>query len=498
MNDFTKYGALDFNNWLNEAISDSNANHAAQLIASYLSRKTGKKFVRMAGVEEFENSVSSGYGIRFFFDNDKAIRFNWGDTGMNSADLVSVDVWEGTSHDPSWNLEFDHEASLVTIIPFIADVIEGPMDVGEFIALPPDNLNESDDDTFDKVIGLLKQGEIIPVAKVLSDFGSRGEKILNQLRKDYPGMFEKQGRSLVFSGSNGEIESLKTDKDKILTAAGGVKVQVKKGGSGDSVNTPVPPGIPIKQAELEKVAYEDQLEDLKNLVILTVKGASNALFVAGRGGVGKTYTVEEVLHKVGLRDGDGYFKQTGSASAAGIYRLLFQHRKELVLFDDADGALADQDGRNLIKAATDTKKVRKLAWAKNAKNLVDADEITDAQIEAGMLPTSYEFTGRIVFISNLSIDKLDPDRALRTRALMISIDPTDEEVVAFMRKIVDTIPIEDGLTLDNKDRLEVLDLIDQGGRSELNIRKLVRSLNIRASANAGGISSWERLIKLYA
>lgn len=489
---------LEFSTWLNEAISDSNAEHAASLISSYLSKKTGHKFVRMAGVEEFSNSVSSGYGIRFFYDNDKAIRFNWGDTGMNSADLVSVDVWNGESHDPSWNLEFDHEASLVTILPFIADVLQGPIDIGEFIALPADNLNESDEDTFEKVLSLFKKDEAVPVAKVLADYGSRGEKILNQIRQTYPGMFEKQGRTLMFTGSTSDLESLKTDKDKILTAAGGIKVQVKKGGNNDTVDTPVPPGIPAKQAELEKVAYEDQLDDLKSLVTLTVKGASNALFVAGRGGVGKTFTVEEVLHKLGLRDGDGYFKQTGSASAAGIYRLLFQHRKELVLFDDADGALADQDGRNLIKAATDTKKVRKLAWAKNAKNLVDADEITDAQIEAGMLPTSYEFTGRIVFISNLSIDKLDPDRALRTRALMISIDPTDEEVVAFMRKIVDSIPIEDGLTLDNKDRVEVLDLIDQGGRSELNIRKLVRSLNIRASANAGGIASWQRLIKLYA
>jgi hypothetical protein len=178
--------------------------------------------------------------------------------------------------------------------------------------------------------------------------------------------------------------------------------------------------------------------------------------------------------------------------------LLFQHRKEVVLFDDADGALADQDGRNLIKAATDTSKIRKLAWAKNAKNLIDSDEITDAQIDAGMLPTSYEFTGRVIFISNLSINKLDPDRALRTRALMISIDPTDEEVVEFMRKIVNRIPLEDNLSLDPEERTEVIGLIDAGAKEDLNIRKLVRSLNIRASAKAGGIASWQRLIKLYA
>lgn len=489
---------LDFQNWLTEAISDTGAARAADLIKHYLEKKVGTKFVRMSGIEDFENSVSSGYGIRYFYDNDKSVRFNWGDTGFGSADLISIDVWEGGSHDPSWNLTFDHEASLATLLPFVADILSGPIQMGEFFAIPADNLNESHDDIFDKVVDLLKQAEPVPVAGVLSTMGSRGEKVLNQIRMDYPGLFEKQGRSLIFKGTDKDIQNLKGDKDKVLDKVGGVKVQVKKGGHGDTVQTALPAGLPDGVAALEKVAYEDQLEDLKALITLTVKGASNALFVAGRGGVGKTFTVEEQLNKLGLRDGDGYFKQTGSASAAGIYRLLFQNRKSIVLFDDADGALADQDGRNLIKAATDTKKVRKLAWAKNAKNLVDGDEITDAQIDAGMLPTAYEFTGRVIFISNLPIDKLDPDRALRTRALMISVDPTDQEVLDFMRKIVDKIPLEDGLSLEHGEREEVITLIDGGNKADLNIRKLVRSLNIRASAKAGGLASWERLIKLYA
>jgi hypothetical protein len=832
---------LDFLNWLNEAISEGNAERAAELIQSFLTKKVGTKFVRMAGVEEFENSVSSGYGVRFFYDGTKSIRFNWGNTGFDSADLVSIDMWEGESSDPSYNVSFDHEASLVTILPFIADMLGGPIHIGDFVAIPADSLNESDEDIFEKVVDQLKTGEAVPVAGILSTMGSRGEKILNQIRMDYPSLFEKQGRSLVFKGTDKDLEDLKADKDKVVDKVGGVKVQVKKGGSGDKVTTTLPPGVP-DGTDIEKIAYEDQLEDLKSLITLTVKGASNALFIAGRGGVGKalangtlvltpegetciedlvagdlvlaqdgsnttvtgvfpqgtrdtfnvnfsdgrqiqvdsnhlwevyvegvskimktsemlhliesksldrrlsiplysppnindielpiepyvlgallgdgglsnpwsigftcadkdllnefetrlptssklirgvgiehrvvaakypskgnkhpllvnlrdfklsgvksgikfipeiykrsslsqkydliaglldtdgyidptgnvslttvspelardfqeiiwsiggkakcvrgpssykkdgvkiicqdhytitvgfhnptlllklprklarlksqhqysnvqlpitsivpagstectcikidhprelftvkdyicthnTFTVEDQLAKMGMRDGDGYFKQTGSASAAGIYKLLFQHRKDVVVFDDADGALADQDGRNLIKAATDTKKVRKLAWAKNSKNLVDGADITDAQIDAGMLPSDYEFTGRIIFISNLSIDKLDPDRALRTRALMISIDPTDEEVIDFMRKIVDKIPLEDGNTLDQAEREEVVDLINSSSKQDLNIRKLVRSLNIRASAKAGGLASWERLIKLYA
>jgi len=490
---------FDFQNWLHESISEGNADRAAKLISSYLQKKTGIKFVRMAGVEIFDNSHSQGFGIRFFYEKDQAIRFNWANSGdIGSSDLVSIDVWDGEHHDPSWNVDFDHEASLVTILPFIADILSGPIHIGDFVAVPADNLNESaDEDLYDKVVATLKTGEPVPVSGILSNYGSRGEKILNALRMDYPHLFEKVGRSLVFRGTDKDLQDLGLEKDKVVQKIGGVKVVIKKGGSNDTVNTQVPAGVP-DGSDIEKIAYEDQLDDLKSLIALTVKGASNALFIAGRGGVGKTHTVETTLNELGLRDGDGYFKQTGSASPAGIYRLLFQYKDSTVMFDDADGALSDQDGRNLIKAATDTKKVRKLAWAKTSKNLIDPSVITPEQIDQGFLPTSYEFTGRIIFISNLSTDKLDPDRALRTRALMISIDPTDQEVIEFMRKIVDRIPLEDGNTLDDSEREEVIVLIDLGNKADLNIRKLVRSLNIRASAKAGGVNSWERLIKLYA
>ncbi|MGB9693458.1 MAG: hypothetical protein ACPLYF_01290, partial [Fervidobacterium sp.] len=282
--------------------------------------------------------------------------------------------------------------------------------------------------------------------------------------------------------------------DKILTKIGSTKMQVTRGGTGDTVK--IDPKLQaIEDAGISKVAYEDQLKDLSGLIKLVVRGASNALFIAGRGGVGKTHTVESELAALGLRDGDGYFKNTGSASAIGIYKLLYKHRNEIILFDDSDGALADQDSRNIFKAATDTKKVRKLVWNKDSKNLVDPeymDEDDETQI-----PKYFEFTGRIIFISNLSIDKLDPDGALRTRALMISIDPSDEEVINFMEKIVDSIPLEDGLELDSAARKEVVEQMRKSTRKgDVSIRKLVRGLNMRAALGPG--DDWVRLVNLYA
>lgn len=230
---------------------------------------------------------------------------------------------------------------------------------------------------------------------------------------------------------------------------------------------------------------------------------------------GKTQTVEDTLDAQGLTDGNGYFKLTGSASPFGIYEMLYKNRKGIILFDDCDGALADQDGRNLIKAATDTKKLRKMAWSKKNSNLydpttgppkkkgtkdkeIDIDNVDDegdeeeSMTRTDMIPSYFNFEGRIIFISNLPINKLDPDGALRTRAFIIAINPTKEEIFDRMGQIINSIKLEAG-TLSEAERQEVLDVIKTSKKSEVSLRTLVRALNLASS----GASNWKQLVKLY-
>lgn len=254
------------------------------------------------------------------------------------------------------------------------------------------------------------------------------------------------------------------------------------------------------------VPYEQQLEDLEDLLRGVVKkNLANAVFIGGRGGVGKTHTVEKVLHDLGLSDGKGYFKISGSASPAAVYRKLFDYRDDLVLFDDSDSALESQEGRNIFKAATDTKKVRKIAWERAGGNIFNPDkppEILkgdpesikiwlDQQASKGAFPSHFNFNGKVIFISNLPLDKLDPDGALRTRAYVIAVDPTNQEILDYMRKIADKIPLEQG-SLTHAERMEVVDELQ--GEDDLSLRKLVRGLNMRAA----GMPNWRRLLRSYA
>lgn len=239
---------------------------------------------------------------------------------------------------------------------------------------------------------------------------------------------------------------------------------------------------------------------------IEVDSAEHTFFTANgieHHNTGKTQNVEDELAAVGKTDGNGYIKITGSASTAGIYRLMFQNRKNIMLFDDSDGALGDQDSRNLFKAASDTKKIRKISWQKGGGSYVDPEDYDyDAEEEQDKLPRSFEFTGKIIFISNLSLSKLDPDGALRTRGFVLNIDPTDEELVTFMYKICTKIPLEVNYKLSPEDRKHVVDLIAKKklAPKSINLRMLVRGLNIMAGTmlGNGSMSEAEKFITRFA
>ena len=239
----------------------------------------------------------------------------------------------------------------------------------------------------------------------------------------------------------------------------------------------------------DMVAYDLSVDALDG-VYVTANGIQHH-------NTGKTQTVERVLHANGLEDGTGYFKNTGSASASGVYTLLYHHRHDIILFDDSDGALADQDARNIIKAATDTKKKRKLVWNKKSSFIFDPDQEDEEAYEddLNMAPKFFDFEGRIIFISNLPLNKLDPDGALRTRAFVINVDPTDAELFTHMGNILHDIRLEDGLSLSKAEKEHVLSVVKSSKRKgDVSLRKLVRALNLAAS----GAPNWEKLVELYA
>lgn len=510
---------LGFTQYIAEAISTSSANKAVFLIAKYLKKKTGISFFRLPGIEQYRNSKGKGFGLRFFTNKlNLSVRFNW--THSSSIGLIglhSVDFWNGINDAP-YHIEFDADVSLVKTLPIIADIVKDRNpDLGRIYTLPDDiPLNESISHGFielNEAKGALGVEEMIDgildmitlpsfsKGKVYGAYKSAGMKIFDQMEMMYPDLIIKSGTKYTWGGAPKDLQKIKKEKDKLLSAIGSVSGNITKG---PATETYEPTGnIEYIESNRERLSFEKQLLDLENLLKLTINGSANAIFISGSGGVGKTHTTEKILASLGLRDGQGYFKNTGSASAAGMYALLFRYKNDIVFFDDSDDALKDQESRNLLKAATDTKKIRKLVWNKMGKNVVDPDDMTDDEIlDAGLIPRFFEFTGKVIFISNLQLDKLDPDGALRTRAYIVNIDPTDEEIYDFMDKIVGEIDLE-GLTLDLVQRKHVVSLLRKGkSKQTANLRKLSRGLGMAAGAIASGVNvsdaELQRMIETYA
>lgn len=506
---------------LTEAIAAKNFGVASKLIQTYLRKNLGTQHVYLfPEPEHFKSSNGTGVGIRYFLNQRESIRFNWLSDGSisDSKNLISVDYWDGNGpgNKPTKHLKFDIAQSLVKSLPVVVEFLKNTSKT-EFLWVEEsksliESALENMTSTFTMVEAKGTSNDVIPTISNVIHAYSQGRqmkdmhnddsigfgyyKVIGAMRDLYPDFFEKKGNAVYFT-SKANAGKIDIEKVKAKLKVGGVSAKVSAG----SVETIIASKeVQAMEDNLPRLAYEEQLEDLRRAMVLLMNNATNAMFLAGRGGVGKTQTVEEELHKRGLEDGNGYFKITGSASTAGIYRTLYEHRKDILLFDDSDGALADQDSRNLFKAASDTKKVRKIAWMKGGKSYVDPADLDDEDETDDRLPRYFDFTGKIIFISNLKLNKLDPDGALQTRAFVVNIDPTDSEVYDYMEKIVDKIKLDVDYQLTSAQRKEVVELLRarKGKDGTVNLRSLVRGLNTMAGILAGGGNDYAPMIIRYA
>lgn len=143
----------------------------------------------------------------------------------------------------------------------------------------------------------------------------------------------------------------------------------------------------------------DLTERFRILSVLT-KGAIHrnvrAVTVTGAPGVGKTYTVEQILEHAKDRMGIKYEVVRGAISAVNLYKLAYQMRNpgNVIVLDDADSIFNDEDALNILKVLCDSSEVRRVSWMKESQALREDD-----------VPQSFDFNGAMIFISNLDFQR---------------------------------------------------------------------------------------------
>jgi len=235
----------------------------------------------------------------------------------------------------------------------------------------------------------------------------------------------------------------------------------------------------------------ERFDILRDLTVATVHGESRSLIVSGPPGLGKSYTVEQVLSE--LPDGQ-YSIERGFVRATGLYRLLYQHRLpgQVVVMDDADSVFFDDAALSLMKAACDTTENRTISWRAETK-MQDEDGIN--------LPTTFEFEGSMIFITNYDMDRMIDSQAKNHEhmAAMISrshyVDLTLKSKRDYFIRINQVIydgMLSDVLTQDQI--IQVLDFIEDNIDTlrELSLRMAIKVANVmRAHPD-----KWERICRV--
>ena len=105
---------------------------------------------------------------------------------------------------------------------------------------------------------------------------------------------------------------------------------------------------------------------LNDMTKAVKRGDVRAMIVSGPPGVGKSHGVEEVLDRYKTLEQLGGARKfeviKGAMSPIGLYCKLFKNadKGNVVVFDDCDSIFNDELSLNILKAALDSKKTRKI------------------------------------------------------------------------------------------------------------------------------------------
>jgi hypothetical protein len=247
-------------------------------------------------------------------------------------------------------------------------------------------------------------------------------------------------------------------------------------------------------APLPSLSLDEKLHLLRTNARIVAKGHAHSFMAIGEGGLGKTWNTMEVINEVGLRDirktlvekevghavnmAKHFRFVKGTGSAKGLFRLLFENNGGLVILDDCDDLMKDKTGALILKTALDTLDERWITW--------QAEEPPGGSD----LPREFEYFGRIIFLSNQPVAKID--QALKTRALRTDMTLTRPQIVEYMERYM--LPSEKFLpnvkTAYKKDALALIkDNMDLIPISSFSARALIHACVVRDS----GEKDWKKV-----
>jgi|TARA_B110000037_G_scaffold38411_1_gene47328 hypothetical protein len=313
-------------------------------------------------------------------------------------------------------------------------------------------------------------------------------KIENGLynNKDINGVFPLiKGITKSKDGSYFVTINATDSKQKVFTGRANVRVKIR---THDQV-TMMEGSIPLnkKVVETENQAIEriaERFKILEEMTNATLDGIVRGMVVTGPPGVGKTYGVEQVLEKDSLFDvmASRPVRHTfikGAMSALGLYSKLYEYKdsKNILVLDDCDSILFNEDALNILKAALDSCKKRRISWNTDS-NLLRREGV----------PSTFEFNGSVIFITNLKFDNMrhtkikDHLDAIMSRChyLDLTLDTTRDKIMR-IKQIARDGGLFDTKGLTKEQEVEIIEfMVDKQDRlREVSLRMAQKIADLR-------------------
>jgi len=198
---------------------------------------------------------------------------------------------------------------------------------------------------------------------------------------------------------------------------------------------------------MDRIATRFQILD--DMSKACINGDIRAMIVSGPPGVGKSFGVETQLEKSSTFDRIASKRirfeiVKGAMTPIGLYCTLYKYSdpKNVLVFDDCDSVFQDDLALNILKAALDSGKRRRICWNSDS-----------SMLRREGVPEAFEFKGSAIFITNLKFENLkskklqDHLEALQSRChfLDLTIDTERDKILRIKQVHRDT---EGGLFKD--------------------------------------------------
>ena len=223
-------------------------------------------------------------------------------------------------------------------------------------------------------------------------------------------------------------------------------------------------------------SVKERFDFIQEFTKLCARGVIPSLIITGSGGIGKTQVVMRTLSAcsliedtIGEVDGDYVFVK-GYSTARNLYTTLFNNNGKIIIFDDCDTAFKDPISANILKGALDSNGKRVITWGAESR-----DE---------SIPSRFEFFGKVIFISNIDLNKFP--QALLSRSMLVDLTLNGGEMIDRIAQV-----FEEETEYEAEDKSVCLDFIKRNAAKfkDLNVRSAFNALKMKVALG----ENWEKM-----